>query len=79
MYSGTLMTNSAYTKDSGNEIIEAGYADLVAFGKLFIANPDLVERFATQAPLNDPDPGTFYGAGPKGYIDYPFLTQTQEA
>lgn len=79
MYSGTLMTNSAYTQESGNSIIDAGYADLVAFGKLFIANPDLVERFAANAALNEPDPSTFYGSGPKGYTDYPFMHQPQEA
>ena len=44
--------------------------DAVAFGKLFIANPDLVERFRAQAPLNEPDPATFYTPGPRGYIDY---------
>ncbi len=73
MYSGTLMTNSAYTRERGNQAIEAGYADLVAFGKLYIANPDLVERFAAKAPLNEGDPATYYGSGPKGYTDYPFL------
>ena len=45
----------------------------MAFGKLFIANPDLPRRFATGAPLNPPDPQTFYGAGAKGYTDYPAL------
>jgi len=51
-----------------------GVADAVAFGKLFISNPDLVKRFATAAPLNDWDDKTFYGPGPKGYTDYPPLT-----
>jgi hypothetical protein len=45
----------------------------VAFGKLFIANPDLPRRFALGAPLNTPDPITFYGSGPHGYTDYPAL------
>ena len=50
-----------------------GEADAVAFGVLFIANPDLPRRFAINAPLNVPDPTTFYAEGPRGYIDYPFL------
>ena len=45
----------------------------MAFGKLFIANPDLPKRFATRAPLNTPDPSTFYSSGPHGYTDYPPL------
>ena len=45
----------------------------MAFGKLFIADPDLPKRFALRAPLNTPDPTTFYGSGPHGYIDYPAL------
>ena len=48
-------------------------ADLIAYGRLFLANPDLVERFASGAPLNEPDPDTFYGGGAEGYIDYPSL------
>ena len=53
--------------------IESGAADLVAFGKSFLANPDLVERIRTNAPLNEPDAATFYGGGAKGYTDYPVL------
>ena len=45
----------------------------MAFGKLFIANPDLPRRFAVEAPLNEPNPATFYAPGPAGYTDYPFL------
>ena len=48
-------------------------ADLVSFGVLFIANPDLPERFRRNAPLNKPDPSSFYGEGSKGYTDYPAL------
>ena len=48
-------------------------ADLIAFGKAFIANPDLVERLQRGAPLNEPDKATFYGGGAKGYTDYPTL------
>lgn len=75
MYKGTLMINSGFTRESGNKIIEEGLADLVAFGKLFISNPDLPERFALNAPLNDWDEKTFYTPGPRGYTDYPMLGQ----
>jgi N-ethylmaleimide reductase len=53
--------------------LQAGLADLVAFGQLFLANPDLVEPFKRGAPLNAPDPQTYYGGGAQGYIDYPTL------
>lgn len=72
-YSGTLITAGNYTPESGCEALEKGYADLVAFGRLFIANPDLPERIASDASLNAPDADTFYTRGPEGYIDYPFL------
>jgi N-ethylmaleimide reductase len=61
------------TKGSAREAIRNGDVDAVAFGKAAIANPDLVERFRTGAPLNEPDPSTFYGDGPAGYTDYPSL------
>jgi N-ethylmaleimide reductase len=54
------------------EVIEDGTADLVAFGRLFLANPDLPRRFEQGLPLNEPDPATFYGGGERGYTDYPF-------
>ena len=57
------------------DLIEAGEADAVGFGKLFIANPDLVERFATGAPLNEPRPETFYSHGAEGYVDYSAMGQ----
>ncbi len=53
--------------------IEAGRADLVSFGRLFLANPDLPERLRSGAPLNPSDPATFCGGGEKGYTDYPAL------
>ena len=56
-------------------LLDEGKADAVAYGKLFIANPDLPIRFAKGAPLNTPDPTTFYGHGPEGYIDYPALEE----
>jgi N-ethylmaleimide reductase len=70
-YSGALITAGNYTPESGREALEKGYADLVAFGRLFIANPDLPERIASDASLNIPDVDTFYTRGPEGYVDYP--------
>ncbi|MBW6492309.1 MAG: alkene reductase [Lentimicrobium sp.] len=75
LYSGTLITAGNYTPESGCEVLEKGYADLVAFGRLFIANPDLPERIAVSAPLNKPDEDTFYTRGPEGYVDYSFLKE----
>jgi 2,4-dienoyl-CoA reductase-like NADH-dependent reductase (Old Yellow Enzyme family) len=72
-FGGVYIANENFTADSAREVIRAGKADAVAFGKTAIANPDLVERFRTGAPLNPPDPNTFYGDGPTGYTDYPFL------
>jgi N-ethylmaleimide reductase len=72
-YSGTLITAGNYTPESGREALGNGIADLVAFGRLFIANPDLPERIASNAPLNTPDIDTFYTRGPEGYVDYRFL------
>lgn len=73
-YRGTLMTNGGHTLESAQGVISEGLADLVAFGKPFIANPDLPERFRRNAPLNTPDFSTFYGGGERGYTDYPALT-----
>ena len=73
-FKGTYIANGGYDKALAEEALTTGYADLVAFGALFIANPDLPERFAKNAPLNQPDPNTFYGGDEKGYTDYPFLS-----
>jgi N-ethylmaleimide reductase len=73
LYPGTLIVAGGYTLERARRVVEAGLADLVAFGQLFIANPDLPERLRTGAPLNTPDPDTFYGGGAEGYIDYPAL------
>jgi len=75
LYKGTLIINKGFTRETGNKVIADGYADLVAFGVPFIANPDLVERFAQGADLNTPDPATFYTGGVKGFIDYPVLSE----
>lgn len=72
-FGGVYIANESFTAESAREAIRNGEADAVAFGKAAIANPDLVERFRTGAPLNEPDPSTFYGDGPAGYTDYPFL------
>ncbi|MCP5274028.1 MAG: alkene reductase [Burkholderiales bacterium] len=73
IWKSILITNGFYDLESANAILASGGADMVAFGRLFIANPDLPLRFAKQAPLNTPDPETFYGGDEKGYTDYPFL------
>lgn len=73
LYKGTLIINSEFDQEKGNAIIEAGLADMVAYGKLYISNPDLVERFKTNAPLAEWNEDTFYTPGKKGYIDYEFL------
>ncbi len=73
-YHGAWIVNNGYTKETAAEAIESGYADLVAFGKLFLANPDLVERFRTGAPFNELDKDHMYGGGAEGYTDYPFLS-----
>lgn len=76
-YSGSIVTNGGYDKSKGDRILETGAADLVSFGKPFIANPDLAERFATDAPLNDLDFANIYSKSERdlerGYTDYPFL------
>ncbi|MBW4562116.1 MAG: alkene reductase [Mojavia pulchra JT2-VF2] len=77
-YTGTLIVNGGYTREKANAVLANKEADLVAFGTLFIANPDLPERLAVNAPLNQPDPESFYGGGEKGYTDYPFWTAAGE-
>ena len=69
---GAWMVNNGYGKPLAEEALGEG-ADLVAFGRAYIANPDLVERLRANAPLNEPDKSTFYGGGAKGYTDYPAL------
>ncbi|MFQ5932044.1 MAG: alkene reductase [Nitrospiraceae bacterium] len=73
IFSGLYLANGGYDYERGNVSLRTGDADLIAFGRLFIANPDLPERFARNAPLNTADPGTFYGGDEDGYTDYPFL------
>lgn len=73
LYNGTLMVNWDYDQATGHQAIASGDADLVSYGKLFIANPDLPRRFEENAPLNEPNFDTFYGGGAEGYTDYPSL------
>lgn len=76
LYNGTLMINTAFDQDKGNKVLEAGDADLIAYGKLFISNPDLVERFENHLELADWDQDTFYTTGAKGYTDYPMASKS---
>ena len=72
-FGGAFIANQGLSREDGEALIEAGEADAVAWGQQFIANPDLVERFASGAELNEPNPETFYADWPEGYTDYPFL------
>lgn len=72
-FGGVYIANEKYTFEQANRVIEAGEADAVGFGKLFISNPDLPVRFAKGAPLNDFNSATFYTHGAEGYVDYPSL------
>lgn len=73
-YDGCLIVCGNYTAQSGDAMVASGLADAVAFGRAYIANPDLVERFRRQAPLNALDDKTLYGGDEKGYTDYPALS-----
>jgi N-ethylmaleimide reductase len=72
-FSGAWMVNNGYSRTMALQVVASGAADLVAFGKAFIANPDLGRRLREDAPLNAPDVATFYGGGAAGYTDYPTL------
>jgi len=72
-FEGTLMLNGGYDASTGTEAVEDGLADLISYGVPFLANPDLPERFLTNAPLNKDDMATYYSGEEKGYTDYPFL------
>ena len=72
-FGGTYIANEGFGRESAEAAIAAGRADAVAFGVQYIANPDLARRFELKAPLNRPNPATFYAPGPGGYTDYPAL------
>lgn len=76
LFAGTYIGNNGYTRELALATIAADGADLIAFGKLFISNPDLAERLRRDAPLTAPDEATFYGGDAHGYTDYPFLGAT---
>ena len=78
-FSRTYIANNGYTFGLANARIADGKTDLVAFGRAYIANPDLVERFGAGAPLASLDLATLYGGGAKGYTDYPALSHAQGA
>jgi N-ethylmaleimide reductase len=73
IFKGTFILNGGYDAEKGNDAIRKGETDLIAYGTLFLANPDLPERFKKNAPLNAPDKKTFYVGEERGYIDYPAL------
>jgi len=72
-FGGLYIANEGFDKKSAEDLLASGKADAVAFGKQFIANPDLPQRLNLDAPLNTPNPETFYGQSEVGYTDYPFL------
>lgn len=74
-WKGILISCGNYDYEKGLQRLASGDADMIAYGRLFIANPDLPERFRKQAPLNVPDPETFYYGGNRGYLDYPFMDE----
>jgi N-ethylmaleimide reductase len=73
IFNGPYIANGGYGQTRAEAALSSDETDLIAFGSLYIANPDLVERFRVGAALNDPDPNTFYGGDERGYTDYPFL------
>jgi N-ethylmaleimide reductase len=78
-FKGAYIANNGYDFELANKVLAGNEADLIAFGKPFIANPDLVERLKRGAPLNEPDKATFYGGGARGYTDYPALESADAA
>lgn len=72
-FRGAWIVNNGYDREMAEAAVRDGRADAVAFGRAYIANPDLVRRLRERAPLNAPEPATYYGGGAEGYIDYPTL------
>jgi N-ethylmaleimide reductase len=79
LWPGVLIAAGNYKRDTAETAVAGGTADAIAFGRLFIANPDLPERLRTGAPLNPYNRATFYGGGAAGYTDYPSLAQLEPA
>ena len=78
-FGGALIVNGGYGRESAEEVVSSGKADLVSFAIPYISNPDLVERFRLNAPLNPGDEATFHNGGAKGYVDYPTLAEARAA
>jgi len=74
-FTGSFIANQELTKAEGEQLLAANEADAISYGRLYIANPDLVERLAIDAPFNEPDTSKFYGGGREGYLDYPTLEE----
>jgi N-ethylmaleimide reductase len=79
VYEGVYLAGAGLSKEAGEALVAGGLADAVVYGTKFISNPDLPERFRRGAPLNEPDPTTFYTPGKRGYTDYPSLSQATPA
>lgn len=73
-FGGPFIANLGLTLEEGEALLQSGEADAISWGELFIANPDLPERFASGAALNVPNPDTYYSPGPEGYVDYPSIS-----
>lgn len=79
IWKGFYIANGDYDRESAIEAVSSGHADAIAFGRDYIANPDLYERLKVDGPLNEPDQNTFYGGGLEGYTDYPFMDKAKAA
>ncbi len=80
VFQGPLILNSDFdSREKAQAALDSGVADAIAFGRTFLANPDLPERLRTGAPLNQSDMATWYSQGPEGYIDYPTLDEQSRA
>ena len=73
VFGSAIIANDGLSREEGERLLASGEADAISYGRPFIANPDLPRRFALGAPLHEPDASSFYGQGPRGYIDYPAL------
>ena len=78
-FDGPLVLNSDYGFENGQTALDSGIADAIAFGRTFLANPDLPHRLANNIELNPDDMATWYSPGEKGYVDYPFAAREAEA
>jgi len=77
-FTGAFIANQELTKEEGEQLLASNEADAISYGRLYIANPDLVERLAIDAPFNEPDASKFYGGGREGYLDYPTLNELSQ-